>query len=70
MITGSWKTTTIGILAGVANYLVALGPNLPTDGKAWGAVIVSALLAALGIGAKDANVSNAANPSVVAQPVR
>lgn len=66
---GSWKTTVIGILGGVVNYLVSLGPNLPTDGKGWGVVIVSAFLAALGLASKDANVSNSQHPSPVAQPV-
>ena len=70
MFNGSWKTSIIGILAGVVNYLAALGPNLPTDGHGWGAVMVSALLAALGLGAKDANVSNAPNPVAVSQPVK
>ena len=69
MFAGSWKTSVIGILGGVMNYLVALGPNLPEDGKGWGVVMVSAFLAALGIGAKDANVSNSQHPSPVAQPV-
>ena len=68
MLTGSWKTSVIGLLCGVTTYLVQLGPNLPTSGKEWGMVLVAALLAALGIGAKDANVSNAANP-VPASPV-
>ena len=59
----SWKTTLIGVLAGVANYFVQLGPNLPTDGHGWGAAILSAILMALGVAAKDSNVSNAPNPS-------
>lgn len=69
-MSGSWKTTVIGILAGVVNYIAALGPNLPTDGKGWGAVFVSALLAALGMAAKDGNVSNAPNPISTSQPVK
>jgi hypothetical protein len=56
----------IGILGGVMNYLVNLGPNLPADAKGWGVVMVSAFLAALGIGAKDANVSNSQNPGPAA----
>lgn len=62
MLNGSWKTTVIGILGGVMNYLVALGPNLPQDGKGWGVVMVSAFLAALGLASKDSNVSNSQNP--------
>lgn len=65
---GSWKTSLIGILGGVVNYLVALGPNLPEDGKGWGVVLLSAFLAALGIASKDANVSNSQHPGP-AQPV-
>jgi len=69
MIAGSWKTSLIGIIGGMATYLVNLGPNLPEDGKGWGVVIVSAFLAALGLASKDANVSNSTHPSPVAQPV-
>ncbi|MGH9969427.1 MAG: hypothetical protein ACREBG_16730 [Pyrinomonadaceae bacterium] len=50
----NWRTSLIGIAAGILNYLVQLGPNLPTTGKAWGIVLLSAALAALGVGAKDA----------------
>ena len=65
---GSWKTSLIGILGGIMNYFVALGPNLPTDGKSWGVALFSAFLAALGIAAKDGNVSNSPAP-VAAQVV-
>lgn len=70
MFTGSWKTTAIGLLAGVINYLAGLGPNLPTDGKGWGTVLLSAVLVALGAASKDANVSNAKDPVATAQPVK
>lgn len=66
---GSWKTTVIGILGGIVNYFVALGPNLPSDGQGWGVALLSAFLAALGMASKDANVSNSTHPSPVAQPV-
>ena len=66
---GSWKTSVIGILGGIVNYFVALGPNLPADGKGWGVALVSAFLAALGVAAKDSNVSNSGHPMPVAQPV-
>lgn len=62
MLSGSWKTSAIGVLAGVTSYLAALGPNLPTTGAEWCTVMVAALLAALGIGAKDANISNSPVP--------
>lgn len=68
MMNGSWKTTVIGILGGIVNYFVALGPNLPADGAGWGVAFVSAFLAALGIASKDANVTNAVSP-VIAHPV-
>ena len=66
---GSWKTSVIGILGGMVNYCVALGPNLPSDGKGWGVALVSAFLAAMGLAAKDANVSNSSHPQPVAVPV-
>jgi len=66
---GSWKTSVIGIVGGMVNYFVALGPNLPADGKGWGVALVSAFLAALGLASKDANVSNSTHPSAIAQPV-
>lgn len=66
MIQGSWKTSLIGILGGVINYLVNLGPNLPTDGKGWGVVMLSAFLTALGLAAKDGNVSNSQHPGPAA----
>ncbi len=69
MIAGSWKTSLIGIIGAMANYLVNLGPNLPTDGKGWGVVMLSAFLAALGLASKDSNVSNSSHPIAVAQPV-
>lgn len=68
MMHGSWKTSLIGLLGGVMTYLVQLGPNLPTDGKGWGVVLVSAFLTALGLASKDSNVSNSPAP-VSAQAV-
>lgn len=62
MMTQSWITSVLGVLAGVANYLVQLGPNLPTDAHGWGAAILSGILAGLGLAAKDGNKSNAENP--------
>lgn len=64
----SWKTTVIGILAGIITYFSQLGPNLPNTAAEWGTAFVAALLAALGMGAQDANVSNAPHPSA-AKPV-
>ena len=57
---GNWRTTAIGVVAGVLNYIVQLGPNLPSTGKEWGVVLLSAVLAALGITAKDASVGSKA----------
>lgn len=65
----NWKTTLMGFIAAVLNYIVSLGPNLPTNGHDWGVVLISAALAALGLASKDFNVSNAPNPST-AKPVQ
>ena len=70
MLKGSWKTSAIGILGGVVNYFIMLGPNLPTDSTGWGVAIVSAFLAALGSASKDANVSNSNHPIPVSLPVQ
>lgn len=69
LLGASWKTTLIGFVAAVINYIAGLGMNLPTDGKGWGTVMLSAALFAFGAATKDANVSNAPNPSQAA-PVK
>ena len=57
---GNWRTTVLGVAAGVLNYLVGLGPNLPTTGKEWGMVLLSAVLVAWGVKTKDADVGSKA----------
>jgi hypothetical protein len=59
----SWKSTLIGFVAGVSTYFAQMGPNLPTDRHGWTAALISASLFALGAASKDANVSNAPNPT-------
>ena len=56
---GNWQTTLFGVLAGVLNYFVSLGPNLPTTPAEWGMALLSALMVALGIAAKDAKTGSA-----------
>ena len=53
---GHWLTTLFGFLAGVVNYFVLLGANLPTNGREWGAALLSALFAGLGVVAQATNV--------------
>lgn len=48
----SWATTVFGFIAGVATYLAALGPNIPTTKEGWGSAVVAASLVALGYKAK------------------
>jgi hypothetical protein len=58
MIRNRW-TTIMGVLAGVMSYLVTVGPDrLPTSRQEWGYFLVSALLAGLGISAKDATTGS------------
>ena len=57
---GNWRTSLIGFAAGVLAYFANLGPNLPSNGKEWGVALFSAVLAALGVVAKDANVGSKA----------
>ena len=52
-------TTIIGIVAAFVSYLASQGTNLPTDRAGWGALLVAAALAALGITAKDATTGSA-----------
>ena len=58
-------TTIIGIVAAFVSYLASQGTNLPTDRAGWGALLVAAALAALGIASKDATTG-----SVPGAPVR
>jgi hypothetical protein len=66
----SWQPTLFGFLAGVMNYIVNLGAELPTDAKGWGVVMLSAAITALGVVSKQSNVSNAPNPVGVPHVVK
>ena len=55
---GNWKTSMIGFAAAILAYLANLGPNLPSTGKEWGAALFAAVIAALGVAAKDASVGS------------
>jgi len=55
---GNWQTTLIGFVGAVVLYFVNLGPNLPHSGTAWGHAPLSAVLAGLGIVAKDAQTGS------------
>jgi len=57
MIRNYWSTV-FGILAGVVNYLANVGTSLPTDGAGWATLLISALLAGLGLVAKDASTGS------------
>jgi hypothetical protein len=59
----SWKSLTIGFIAGIVNYFASLGPNLPATGADWMHVLMSAAIMALGAVVKDFNVSNAQTPA-------
>ena len=65
----SWKTSVIGFVAAVLNYIAGVGVNLPTDRQGWTTLLVSASIFALGAAAKDRNVSNAPAPLPEAKPV-
>ncbi len=49
----NWRSTILGILAGVSTYLYQLGPNWPTGLQGWGAVAISLIMIAWGVVQKD-----------------
>jgi len=55
---GNWRTTVIGFVAAIFTYFAALGPNLPTTKADWLKTLGAAVLAALGVAAKDANTGS------------
>jgi uncharacterized protein with PQ loop repeat len=59
---GNWRTTMIGFVAAIFTYFAALGPNLPTTKADWLKALGAAVLAALGVAAKDANVGSKPGP--------
>lgn len=60
----SWKTTVAGALGAVCIYLVGVGPQLPQTRGQWVVFIAGATLAALGLTAKDSNVTGGTKPNV------
>ena len=60
LLLGNWQTTAIGFLLALVNYFVAAGMQFPSNRQEWGAALVSALLAGLGVAAKDGNVGSKA----------
>lgn len=58
MLGNTW-TTVLGFVAGVVTYLQAAGPTLPKTKQDWAALLLGALLAGLGLVAKDAQTGSA-----------
>jgi len=54
----NWWTTIFGVLLGIVTYLGQQGANLPSDWNGWLALLISALLAGLGLAAKDASTGS------------
>jgi len=52
-------TTIIGVLLGIVTYLSLAGPTMPSTKQEWISLLVGALLAGLGIAAKDASTGSA-----------
>lgn len=50
----NWKTTLVGVLLAV---VVAIQPIVSTGKVDWGQLVIAALIAALGVLAKDFNVT-------------
>ena len=57
MFANVW-TTALGVLAGMIAYLINVGPALPTTSKDWGSLLFAALLAGIGVVAKDATTGS------------
>jgi len=54
----NWWTTGIGIALGVVTYLSQAGPTLPRTRAEWAALVLGALMAGLGVAAKDATTGS------------
>ena len=54
----SWRSSLIGLIAGLALYFEQVGVQFPTTGAEWGMALVAAFIFALGRQAKDENVTN------------
>jgi hypothetical protein len=57
MLKNGW-TTTIGILLGALTYLSQSGVAMPSTKKDWANLMLAALMAGLGIAAKDATTGS------------
>lgn len=57
MVANSW-TTVIGVCLGVVSYVAQSGATMPTSRKDWLNLLVGALLAGLGVVAKDATTGS------------
>lgn len=57
MLANCW-TTGIGFLLAVLTYAQGVGPNLPRTRAEWISFVIAALLAGLGVVAKDATTGS------------
>ena len=55
----NYRTTALGIALGVALYLQQVGTEWPTGPGGWAALVVGALVVALGVAAKDGETGSA-----------
>ena len=55
----SWKTTVLGLIAGIALYFQQVGVTFPTTMAEWGSAIISALVYAWARVTKDADQTGA-----------
>jgi hypothetical protein len=55
---GNYKTTLGGFALGVLYYLSQLGPTLPKDNAGWLHLVVAAVMAGVGLAAKDATTGS------------
>jgi len=59
---GNMWTTAIGIALGMVTYIAQSGVVMPTTKKDWMSLLLGALLAGLGIAAKDATTGSTPRP--------
>ncbi len=53
----NWKTTVIGVVFAVLTYIMGIGAKLPSTKQEWFSFVIACALAAIGVVAKDFNVS-------------
>lgn len=66
---GSWKTTLLGLIAGIPQLLAGSGFGVPGAHFDIKTFLTGLAVIGLGLVAKDGNVSNAPNPVPEAKPV-